>query len=423
MTTTPSATPRLARTVAPWFVAAGILVFSLSLRSPIVGVAPLIELIRRDSGFSATVAGLLTTIPVLCFGVVSFFAPWLGRRFGIERSIFVALLVLFAGILLRLVPDTAALFCGTFLVGASIAVGNVLLPGLIKRDFPTRVGLMTGLYTMLLSAGAATAAATVVPLVQATGWGWREVLALTAAPVLVAILIWLPQLRLKHVATGGGLAGIGRMLRSPLAWCVTLAMGLQSFGYYALAAWIPAIFTGAGSTAAQAGVLLALGSLAGIAGSFLTPIFAARARTQIGIGLVAIGLVAASIVALLVAPGPLAIPLNLVLGFGQGMTLSIALLVIVLRTPSAAAASDLSGMAQGFGYLLAATGPILLGALHDATGDWTVSLIFALGVLIVQGVFTVLSGRDRVIPEDSRSVGSAAGRVGGGTESTAPPVE
>ncbi len=384
--------------IAPWFVALGILVFSTSLRSPIVGVSPLIETIRTDAGFSATVAGLLTTVPVLCFGIVSPWAPWLGRRFGIERVIFGALVVLVGGILLRLVPATPALFAGTFLIGGAIALGNVLLPGLIKRDFPQRVGLMTGLYTMTLSAGAAVAAATVVPIVQVTGWGWREVLALTAIPVAIAVIVWIPQTRLKHIATGGGLAGLGRMFRSPLAWAVTMYMGLQSLNYYSLTAWLPAIFVGAGASGAQAGLLLALGSVAGILASLVTPILATRGRSQIAIGLVAALFVAGPMLGLLLAPGPFDLLWTLVLGFGQGMSLSIALLIIVLRTTTSTGASDLSGMAQSVGYLIASVGPIAAGALHDATGGWSVPIVVLLVVLALQAAVGLVAGRDRTVP-------------------------
>lgn len=388
---------RAPRLLAPWFVGLGILLFSASLRSPIVGVSPLLETIREDSGFSAAVAGLLTTIPVLCFGLVSPWAPWLGRRFGIERVIFGALIALLLGVLLRLLPSVAALFIGTFVIGAAIAIGNVLLPGLIKRDFPHRVGLMTGLYTMTLSAGAAVAAATVVPLVQATGWGWRGVLAIVAIPIVIAIIVWLPQTRFRHPAQGGGLSGVVRMLHSPLAWYVTLFLGLQSLNYYALTAWLPAIFVNAGTSASAAGWLLGLGNLAGILGSFVTPIIAERARSQVGIGILSAALVGGSLVGLLVAPEPLGVLWVLVLGFAQGMSLSIALLIIVLRTRTVTGASDLSGMAQSIGYLLAAVGPIAMGALHDATGSWATPLIALLVILAGQLVFGILAGRDRAV--------------------------
>ena len=386
------------RVIAPWFVGLGILVFSANLRGAIVGVSPLIETIRADGNFSAATAGLLTTIPVLCFGLFSPLVPELARRIGIERSIFVALGALIAGILLRLVPTTFALFAGTLIIGAAIAVGNVLLPSLIKRDFPTRIGLMTGLYTMTLSAGAGLAASIVVPLMDATGWGWREILALMAIPTAVAAALWIPQLRLRHAASGGGLAGLRHLIRQPLAWWVTLFMGLQSLNYYSLTAWLPALFISHGIPDAQAGFLLALTNLAGIPGCLIAPIIASRIRSQFVPILVCTGLAALSMAAVLVSPVFLSIPAMLLYGVAQGACLALALLLIVQRTSTASGAADLSGMAQSLGYLLAAIGPFGVGLLHDLSGAWTIPLLVLLCLMIAQAVFGGLGGRDRTIP-------------------------
>jgi CP family cyanate transporter-like MFS transporter len=387
------------RVIAPWFVGLGILVFSANLRGAIVGVSPLIETIRADGNFSAATAGLLTTIPVLCFGLFSPLVPELARRIGIERSIFVALFALIAGILLRLVPSTFALFAGTFIIGAAIAIGNVLLPSLIKRDFPNSVGLMTGLYTMTLSAGAGLTASIVVPLMDATGWGWREILALMAIPAAVAAALWLPQLRMRHPASGGGLAGLRHLIRQPLAWWVTLFMGLQSLNYYALTAWLPALFVSHGISETQAGLLLALTNIAGIPGCLLAPIIASRLRSQSLPILVSTGFAALSIIGILVAPVPLSVAAMLVYGVAQGACLALALLLIVKRTSTASGAADLSGMSQSLGYTLAAIGPFGVGLLRDLSGAWTIPLLVLICLMIAQIVFGGLAGRDRTIPD------------------------
>lgn len=389
---------RSIRVIAPWFVGLGILVFSANLRGAIVGVSPLIETIRADNHYTAATVGLLTTIPVLCFGVFSPLVPELARRIGIERSIFAALGALILGILLRLLPDTFSLFFGTFIIGAAIAVGNVLLPSLIKRDFPGHVGLMTGLYTMTLSAGAGLAASVVVPLVDATGWGWREVLALMAIPAAVAAALWIPQLRLRNPASGGGLAGLRHLVGQPLAWWVTLFMGLQSLNYFSLTAWLPAYFVSHGIGEAQAGLLLALANLAGIPGCLLAPILASKARSQLGLILIATGATALALVGVLLFPVALSVPAMLVFGVAQGASLALALLLIVQRASTVSGAADLSGMAQSLGYLLAAIGPFGVGLLRDLTGGWALPMILLLGFLIAQGVFGSLAGRNRTIP-------------------------
>lgn len=376
----------------------GILVFSADLRGAIVGVSPLIETIRADGDFSAATAGLLTTIPVLCFGLFSPLVPELAKRIGIERSIFVALAALIAGILLRLVPNTPALFAGTFIVGAAIAIGNVLLPSLIKRDFPNSVGLMTGLYTMTLSAGSGLAASIVVPLMDATGWGWREILALMAIPAAVAAALWIPQMRMRQPASGGGLAELRHLIRQPLAWWVTLFMGLQSLNYYAITAWLPALLVSHGITETQAGFLLALTNIAGIPGCLLAPIIAGRFRSQSAPILVSTGLGALALLAVLISPVSLSVPATLVYGLAQGACLALALLIIVQRTSTASGAADLSGMSQSLGYALAAVGPFGVGLLHDLTGAWTIPLIVLLCLMLGQGYFGALAGRDRTIP-------------------------
>lgn len=386
------------RVIAPWFIGLGILVFSANLRGAIVGVSPLIEMIRTDNHYTAATVGLLTTIPVLCFGLFSPLVPELARRIGIERSIFAALGALILGILLRLLPDSFSLFFGTFIIGAAIAVGNVLLPSLIKRDFPGHVGLMTGLYTMTLSAGAGLAASVVVPLVDATGWGWREVLALMAIPAAVAAALWIPQVRLRNPASGGGLAGLRHLIGQPLAWWVTLFMGLQSLNYFSLTAWLPAYFVGHGIGEAQAGLLLAMANLAGIPGCLLAPILASRARSQIGLILVATGATALALVGVLLFPVALSVPAMLVFGVAQGAALALALLLIVQRTSTVSGAADLSGMAQSLGYMLAAIGPFGVGLLRDLTEGWTLPMILLLGFLVAQAVFGSLAGRNRRIP-------------------------
>ena len=210
---------------------AALLLLAANLRPALTSVAPLIGEIRDATGVSNGVAGLLTTLPLVAFGLLSPGAPQLARAFGMELALLVSLLALAAGILLRSAGTVMLLFLGTALLGAAIAVGNVLLPGIVKREFPERIGFMTSVYSTALGISAALAACVSVPVAQLIGW--RGSLALWALPAFVAAVAWVPQLRSSRsesapVRTPGG---VGGLWRSPLAWQVTLFMGLQSLAY------------------------------------------------------------------------------------------------------------------------------------------------------------------------------------------------
>src|SRR5215218_7601522 len=234
----------------------GIVLLAANLRSALTSVAPLIGQIRTDTGISNGVAGLLTTLPLLAFGVLSSLAPRLARRFDMERVLLASLLLLAAGIVLRSAGTVAVLFLCTAVLGAAIVVGNVLLPALVKREFPQRVGLMTSVYTTALGISGALAAGVSVPLAQLTGMGWRGSLALWALPAIVAAVAWLPHLRRSDQpenVSAQSPVGVSDLWRSALAWQVTLFMGLQSLTYYVTLTWLPEILQEDGISAARAG--------------------------------------------------------------------------------------------------------------------------------------------------------------------------
>ncbi|MCE4942771.1 MULTISPECIES: CynX/NimT family MFS transporter [Streptomyces] len=368
----------------------GVVLLALNLRPALVAVSPLVGTIRSDSGMSAAATSLLTALPLLCFGLLAPIAPRLGRRFGTERSLLGTMVLICLGTGLRLVDSVVALFAGTVVIGAGIAVANVLLPGLIKRDFPARAGLMTGLYSMSLFGGAALAAGITVPVQQAAGLSWQATLACWGALAVLALVVWLPQLRRRTEVTAAAARQAAHpvrgLWRSPLAWQVTGYMGLQSLSYYAAAAWLPTILKDAGMDAGDAGWMLSFSSLLGIAGSFLAPVIVGR-RLRAGT-LAALGAVlcAAGFVGMWAAPVGGAYLWMTLLGLGQGAAISLALLFIVQRAPDARHTAQLSSMAQCFGYVLAATGPAVLGAVHDASGTWTVPLAVLLVLLVPQVV-------------------------------------
>jgi CP family cyanate transporter-like MFS transporter len=367
----------------------GIVLLAANLRPALTGLPPLIGQIMADTSISYGVAGLLTALPLVAMGVLSPIASLLAHRFGMERVLLASMLVLAAGILLRSAGVVAALFLGTAILGAAIAVGNVLLPGLVKREFPERVGLMTSTYSTALAVSAAIAAGASFPVADQVGIGWRASLALWALLALVAAVVWLPQIRRNARPTNASPTASQRVSgpwRSALAWQVTLFMGLQSLGYYVVLTWLPEILQEeAGISASLAGWMLALAQAVGIASIFLAPVLAGMRPSQHGVVVGAVALTGAGALGLLVAAETATTLWVVLLGLGQGASFSLALTFFALRAPDSEHAAALSGMAQSIGYLLAAVGPFLFGLLRDATHAWTapLALLFASAVCLL----------------------------------------
>ncbi|MER5960732.1 MFS transporter [Streptomyces sp. NPDC002057] len=398
------AAARRALLAHPALLLIGIVLASLNMRVALASVAPLVGEISEAFGLSATATSLVTSVPVLFLGVGAMVAPWLGRRFGAERVLFAALLLLGVGILARVLPSVYALYGGGILVGTSIALLNVLMPGLIKRDFPDRAAAMTSVYTGAMIAGATLAAAAAVPLEKALGGGWEGSLAFWSLLAAVAALAWLPQVLIARGRTGHGVRAVPAtdsrpvsVWRSALAWQVTLFMGLQSLWSYVLIAWMPTIFTDHGMSRSTAGVVFAFNNLIQVAGAFVVPLLAGRMRSQRPLIVLVTTLVAAGYAGLMVAPVEGAWLWSAVLGVGQGGAVGLALTLIVLRSGDAVTAARLSGMAQTVGYLLAAAGPLAAGALHQATGSWTLPICVVLGVCAAALGVGLLAARDRTV--------------------------
>ncbi|OIV37314.1 hypothetical protein BIV57_11745 [Mangrovactinospora gilvigrisea] len=386
----------------------GVMLIATNLRPGVVSVSPELDAIRTGTGLPATAAGLLTTLPILCFGALAPFAPRLARRIGARGALGAMMLLLTAGIAVRTAPGTVPLFVGTVLVGAAIALSNVLVPALIKRDFHDRAGLMTGVYSVALFTGAALAAGVTVPLGGGLGLSWRGTLGMWAVWSALAFAVWLPQLRgaradrpaaATSAAPGAAREADGPSLwRSRLAWQITFLMGLQSLEYYAAAAWIPTLLTDDGMARAEAGWMLSLSSLAGITGSLLLTVLIGRARSQVGFALAGSALFAVSFAGLMAAPTAGAYVWMIAMGLGSGLLIGAALAVVVLRAPDGVRAAEMSGMAQCVGYLLAAVGPFALGWLRDATGGWTVPMLGLLVLTVPMALAGIAAGRDRTLP-------------------------
>ncbi|HDU4347375.1 TPA: CynX/NimT family MFS transporter [Klebsiella aerogenes] len=375
----------------------GILFIAATLRVTFTGIAPLLDAIRAEYQLTTAQTGLLTTLPLLAFGLVSPLAAGVARRFGIERSLLLAMVIICLGIGLRSLPSAAWLYIGTALIGCGIALGNVLLPGLIKRDFSGHVARMTGAYSITMGAAAAAGSAMVVPLALA-GFGWRGALLLLMVFPLLALLLWLPQARRQATTpmTGSGAAHNRGIWRSALAWQVTLFLGINSLVYYVIVGWLPAILQSMGYSEAQAGSLHGLLQLATASPGLAIPLVLHRLKDQRGIAVLVALMCVVSTLGLWLLPGQ-AVIWTLIFGFGSGATMILGLTFIGLRASSAHQAAALSGMAQTIGYLLAACGPPLIGKIHDAYGDWHIPLIIVALIAVVMALFGALAGRAREI--------------------------
>jgi CP family cyanate transporter-like MFS transporter len=390
----------------PAALAAGVVLVAINLRPAAASMGPVLHRIESGTGLSSGWAGALATLPVLCFGVLAPLAPVLARRAGVPAAISVAMIALVAGILVRLIPGVGFLFFGTALAGAAIATGNVLMPVLIRRDFPRQTGAVMSLFTTSLIGFAALAAGVTVPLADALGGGWRPGLAVWAIPAAVAALAWLPALWARDVAPrrsvqrerdGDPHPGhtARALLRSRLAWQVTLFFALQSGGFYATLAWLPSIFRSHGASDAHAGLLLSLSMVVGLSTALATPALATRLRDQ---RLLVIGccvLTAAGFAGILLAPMSAPYLWVALLGLGENASFPLALMLIVLRGGNVASTEGLSTMAQSLGYVLAALFPLTVGAIHAATGSWTPALILLLVLVLPQLLVGLPAGADR----------------------------
>jgi CP family cyanate transporter-like MFS transporter len=385
----------------PLLLISGIMLVAANLRAALTSVGPLLEQIQQQLSLSATAAGLLNSLPLLLFAVLSPVTPGLAKRMGIERTLGMALLLLVIGIVLRSLPQHGMLWLGSVLIGAAIAFANVVLPTLVKRDFPQRAAAMIAGYAAVMSLVAATASGLAVPLAAMNDLGWRFSLLCWSLPALLALIIWLPQLRRPATAVSSTTPGVQPIpSRSPwgsaLGWQVALFMGLQSITFYTIIGWFSAFAASHGTSPQQAGFELFIYQLVAIAANFVMVFILPRARDQRTIALCSSLLIFTGVAGLLLRPENSLVWL-IFAGLGAGSSLVLALSFFGLRSSHHHQATQLSGMAQSVGYLLAALGPTLFGLLHDLTQGWQLPLAILLGLTLLQVLFGMLAGRNRVI--------------------------
>lgn len=383
----------------------GIVIVAFNLRPGMTSVGPLIGIIRDDVGLANWSAGLLTSLPLIAFAVMSPIVPSLGNRYTNERIMVVGLAILIVGIGIRSISLMLFLFVGTILVGVGIAICNVLLPGVVKEKFPQKVGLMTSVYSTSMGIFAAIASGLSVPFANGLGWGWQLSLIIWSIPAFIGIIIWFVLSKYNNNDKGTDLRYVGlndtQIWRSPLAWQVALFMGFQSSLFYVTISWLPEILHDSGLSIATAGWMLSFTQIIGMPASFIVPVLAGRMKSQQSIVLT-LGISAlVGFTGLLLGNSFIVILISVTfIGITLGGMFALALTFLAMRARDARHASYLSGMAQAIGYSIAAMGPIAIGYIHDVTNAWKVPLLTLIGITCVVIFFGLGAGRDLYVLEE-----------------------
>jgi CP family cyanate transporter-like MFS transporter len=379
----------------------GLVVLAFNLRPAAVSVGPVLDEIRRGLGMGSATAGLLTTLPVLCFAGFGYVAPWFARTFGIHRVLLVSLLLTAAGLVIRADAHSSVVFIvATVPALAGMATANVLIPSLVKQHFPDRIGTMTAIYTTALAIGLTLASVLTVPIGEATG-SWRGGLASWAAVALVAALAWFGLIwhDVKPADDPPKTITPRALARSRLAWTMAVFFGIQSLQAYAVFGWLPQIYRDAGFSAATAGLLLGVTTATSIPISLVLPGITAQGRHSSRIIVVLCLAYLAGYLGLIVDAATLPWLWALLIGIGTGI-FPLALTLIGMRTRTSAGTAALSGFAQSIGYLIAGIGPFMMGALYGSTGGWTVPLAVLMILVIPQGVTGLMAARERYVEDE-----------------------
>jgi CP family cyanate transporter-like MFS transporter len=375
----------------------GIILISINLRTSIASVGPLIPFIREDLGISNGLAGFLTTLSLITFAVFSLFAPSIGKKMGHGKAIFLGILLLSVGVVIRVLGGIELLYFGTALTGIGIVIANVLMIPFFKARIPEKIGLMTALLSTGMSLFAAIASGISVPLAMDLGLGWRGSLASWVVLMVLALAVWIPQLKPHQVGKQRELLPAKNVWKSTLAWQVTLFMGAQSVMYFTMITWLPDMLIARGMSPVNAGIALSYMQLISLIGTFFAPNLLIRLREQSGVILiVGVGyLIGYS--ALFIQNDLITFAALTIIGIGSGASLSIAYTLISLRSAEDLTTAKLSGMVQSAGYVLAALGPLVFGISLDLFDNWNILIWFLLAMSVQFIGFGLPAGRDKKI--------------------------
>jgi CP family cyanate transporter-like MFS transporter len=372
----------------------GLMLVALNLRPALTSVGPVLRVIGESLSLSPSGQGVLTTLPVLFLGIAAPLSPKIARWLGIERAVLAIIVLLAAALIIRPYAGVTGLFAGTAIAGGCIGIVGVLLPGIVKRDFPNHASLMTGIYTAVLCLGASLAAGTAEPLRQWFGNNWQAALAVWMVPAVIAAAVWWAQLRGKQIPEALPVTSAKSLFRDRLAWQIAFYMGLQSSLAYTIFGWLPTILQDRGTDAVVAGLALSVSVMVQIITAIIAPWVSSYMRDQRAMIVLVMVLTMAGLAGCIYDSPSRMWLWVVILGLGQGGTFSMALTLLAVRARTPDIAARLSGMAQGFGYTLAALGPLCVGILHDLTGGWATAGLFLLLIGLLATVAGLGAGRN-----------------------------
>ena len=372
-----------------------IIAFACGLRAPITGVGSLVGMITQELGLSATFTGMLTTIPLIMFGIFSVFVGKMANTIGAGKVTVIGLVLIIGGIIMRSYMGAGGLFLGTMVIGIGITVGNVLVPAIIKSEFPNKIGLLTAAYTTVMSIFAGISGGVSVPIAQK--YGWENSLSIWIVLIAIPLIIWLPNIRLKLKA--GSQNGNSSIVKNMMTWWISFYMGVQSLLFYGFIAWFASIVQSYGIDDKTAGYYNSIFILLGIPGAILVPMVMGPKRNHSIVGAFTGILYLIGLIALLFGSNQVALLITVIsCGFCSGACISFSMALFGLHTRNAADTSKLSGFAQSIGYFIAATGPILMGKLYDITSSWIMPIVLLIIASAILTVLGILVGRKKMIP-------------------------
>lgn len=382
----------------------GIIFISFNLRAPITAVGPIVDMIKTDYSLSSSMAGFITTLPLIAFAVVSPFVATISKKLKYGRTMTLGLVLILAGLVIRSYIGVGGLFFGTLLLGIGIAIGNVLIPSIIKLRFAKNVGLLTSIYTTSLCSFAALGAGLSIPLAKGLNFGWKNSLSVWLVLTIITLFIWAPQLRINSPVNISAKVIKDRksmpIWKVPLAWWVTLFMGTQSLIFYICVAWLPMMVMSKGLSDSFAGTMALIYHLIALPATIMIPIMCDKLRTQRPLVMLVSLVYLTGISLFLIGQSQSIIVLAVILmALGQGGGVSLAITFMSLRSPNSARAAELSGMSQSAGYILAAIGPTLIGFIYDRVLSWTLPITILMGLTLLLALSGWFAGNNRLTPE------------------------
>ena len=373
---------------------------SLAIRPPVASIGPLVDELVRTEFLTLFQVSLMSSLPIVCFGIGAFASPYLVKRFTLNKAMMFVLLILSVAMATRLIGGFPAIITSTVVIGLAIAIANVLIPTIVREQFPDRIELITGVYVTLLAISASFAAAVAVPSSDLLG-GWRGALAVWILPALFAIVFWIPLFRSKSVTKVTSVETHAEekraVVRSSLTWGIVFFFGLQSGGFYSILNWLPSLLIDRGMSEVDAGALLGLTTFVGVPSGFLASLLFRKFKSLSGMAVAMTSLTLAGLLMIWLTPELLVLAC-VITGFGFAATFPLSLTLIGSRASTSTQTTALSALAQGWGYLISAAGTFGFGLLRDVTGNWDASLILVSVLTFIQLFAGAVAGRDKRIP-------------------------